>query len=50
MKQAAVMSGNERHTTYGLLDRDIMTVSPDQIRGTVVLATYLGGRPVYEKR
>jgi predicted amidohydrolase YtcJ len=33
-----------------VLDRDIMTVSPEQIRGTVVLATYIAGRAVFEKR
>ena len=35
---------------FVVLDRDIMSVPPEQIRGTVVLATYIGGRPVFEKR
>jgi predicted amidohydrolase YtcJ len=35
---------------FVVLDRDIMTVSPEQIRGTVVLATYIAGRAVFEKR
>ena len=35
---------------FVVLDRDIMTVAPEQIRGTVVLATYIGGRAVFEKR
>jgi predicted amidohydrolase YtcJ len=35
---------------FVILDRDIMTVAPEQIRGTVVLATYIGGRAVFENR
>jgi predicted amidohydrolase YtcJ len=35
---------------FVVLDRDIMSVAPDQIRGTVVLATYLAGRPVFERK
>jgi predicted amidohydrolase YtcJ len=35
---------------FVVLDRDIMTVAPDQIRGTVVLSTWIAGRPVFENR
>ena len=35
---------------FVLLDRDIMTVAPEQIRSTVVLATYIGGRAVFERK
>jgi len=35
---------------FVVLDRDIMTVSPDQVRGTVVLSTWIAGRPVFERR
>ena len=34
---------------FVILDRDIMRVSPDAILGAQVLATYIGGRAVYEK-
>jgi predicted amidohydrolase YtcJ len=33
---------------FVILDRDIMTVPTSDILGTVVLATYIGGRAVYE--
>jgi predicted amidohydrolase YtcJ len=35
---------------FVLLDRDIMTVAPEALVGTQVIATYLGGRPVYERK
>jgi predicted amidohydrolase YtcJ len=33
-----------------ILDRDIMNVAPEQILGTRVMATYLGGKAVYEAK
>jgi predicted amidohydrolase YtcJ len=35
---------------FVVLDRDIMTVAEQDILGTAVLATYLGGRAVYERK
>jgi hypothetical protein len=37
-----------KYADFVVLDRDIMTVGADDILGTRVLATYLGGRAVYE--
>ena len=34
---------------FVVLDRDIMTVADRDILGTAVLATYIGGKPVYER-
>ena len=34
---------------FVVLDRDIMVVPESQILGTSVLATYIGGRAVYER-
>jgi predicted amidohydrolase YtcJ len=34
---------------FVVLDQDIMTVAPERILATRVIATYLGGRPVYER-
>ncbi len=34
---------------FVVLDQDIMTVAPERILNTRVLATYLGGRAVYER-
>ncbi len=34
---------------FVVLDQDIMTVAPEQILSTRVIATYLGGRAVYER-
>jgi predicted amidohydrolase YtcJ len=34
---------------FVVLDRDIMVVPDAQILGTAVLATYIGGRAVYER-
>lgn len=39
-----------KYADFVVLDRDIMTAAPDQIRSTQVLATYIAGRPVFEKR
>lgn len=38
-----------KHADFVILDRDIMTVAPGAILGTQVLATYVGGRAVFEK-
>lgn len=38
-----------KYADFVMLDRDIMTVSPGAILGTRVIATYIAGRPVYEK-
>jgi predicted amidohydrolase YtcJ len=38
-----------KYADFVILDRDIMTVAPDAILGTQVVATYIGGRAVYEK-
>jgi predicted amidohydrolase YtcJ len=35
---------------FVILDRDIMTVPERDILGTNVVATYIGGRAVYERR
>ncbi|MEO8333470.1 MAG: amidohydrolase [bacterium] len=34
---------------FTVLDRDIMTVADRDILGTSVIATYIGGKPVYER-
>ena len=34
---------------FVILDRDIMTVADRDILGTAVVATYIGGKPVYER-
>jgi predicted amidohydrolase YtcJ len=38
-----------KYADFVILDRDIMTVPEDRILQTRVLATYLNGRPVYER-
>jgi len=38
-----------KYADFVILDRDIMTVPAAQILGTRVLATYIGGRAVYER-
>ncbi len=38
------------YADFVVLDRDIMTVPDREILGTAVVATYIGGRAVYEKR
>jgi predicted amidohydrolase YtcJ len=35
---------------FVILDRDIMTVAPELLAGTQVVATYLSGRAVYERK
>ncbi len=39
-----------KYADFVILDRDIMTVPPEDILGTSVVATYIGGRAVYERR
>ena len=39
-----------KYADFVILDRDIMTVAPEEILGTRVIATYLGGRAVYERK
>ena len=34
---------------FVILDRDIMTAPDSEILGTHVIATYIGGKPVYER-
>jgi predicted amidohydrolase YtcJ len=39
-----------KYADFVILDRDIMTVPASDILGTRVSATYIAGRPVYERR
>ena len=39
-----------KYADFVVLDQDIMTVAPEKILATRVLATFLGGKPVYEAR
>ena len=39
-----------KYADFVILDRDIMRVSANEILGTQVVATYLGGRSVYERK
>lgn len=39
-----------KYADFVLLDRDIMRVAPEDILGTRVLATYVGGRAIYERK
>ena len=39
-----------KYADFVILDRDIMTVPADQILGTRVVSTWLGGKTVYERR
>ena len=39
-----------KYADFVILDRDILTVPEDRILGARVLATYLGGRAVYEAK
>ena len=39
-----------KYADFVILDRDIMTVAPNDVLGTAVVATYVAGRPVYERR
>jgi len=38
-----------KYADFVILDRDIMTVPDADILGTLVTATYIGGRAVYER-
>jgi predicted amidohydrolase YtcJ len=38
-----------KYADFIVLDRDIMTVPPRDIPGTVVLQTWVGGKKVYER-
>ena len=38
-----------KYADFVVLDRDVMTVGDRDILGTQVLATYISGRPVYER-
>ena len=38
-----------KYADFVILDRDIMTVAPTDILGTRVVATYIAGKPVYQK-
>ena len=35
---------------FVVLDQDIMRVAPEQVLSTQVLATYVGGKAVYERK
>ncbi len=39
-----------KYADFVVLDRDIMTVAEESILGTEVIATYVGGRAVYERK
>ncbi|HEY0778591.1 MAG TPA: amidohydrolase [Gemmatirosa sp.] len=39
-----------KYADFVVLDRDVMRAAPDEILGARVLATYVGGRAVYEAR
>ena len=39
-----------KYADFVVLDRDIMSVAEESILGTEVVATYLGGRAVYERK
>ena len=39
-----------KRADFVILDQDLMTVAPEKILATTVVATYLGGRAVYEKK
>jgi predicted amidohydrolase YtcJ len=38
-----------KYADFVILDRDIMTVADRDLLGTQVVATYIGGKPVYER-
>ena len=38
-----------KYADFVILDRDIMTVPESEILGTNVVATYIGGRVVFER-
>jgi predicted amidohydrolase YtcJ len=39
-----------KYADFVILDRDIMTVAPDEILGTSVVSTWVAGKPVYTRR
>ncbi|NUQ21284.1 MAG: amidohydrolase [Gemmatimonadaceae bacterium] len=39
-----------KYADFVILDRDIMTIAPNDVLGTGVVATYLAGKAVYERR
>jgi hypothetical protein len=39
-----------KYADFTILNRDIMTVAPERILGAQVVATYVGGVPVYEEK
>ena len=39
-----------KYADFVVLDRDIMTVAPEEILATHVVSTWVGGKPVYEAR
>ncbi|MEO8879841.1 MAG: amidohydrolase family protein [Gemmatimonadaceae bacterium] len=39
-----------KYADFTVLNRDIMTVAPEQILGAQVVATYVGGKPVYQAK
>jgi predicted amidohydrolase YtcJ len=38
-----------KYADFVILDRDIMTVAPEDVLGTSVVATYVGGKAVYQR-
>ena len=38
-----------KYADFVILDRDIMAVVPDEVLGTNVVATYVGGKAVYQR-
>jgi predicted amidohydrolase YtcJ len=38
-----------KYADFVILDRDIMTVGADEVLGTGVVATYVGGKAVYQR-
>ena len=38
-----------KYADFVILDRDIMTVAPEEVLGTNVVATYVGGKAVYQR-
>lgn len=39
-----------KYADFVILDRDIMTVAAEDVLGTGVVATYVGGKAVYERK
>ena len=38
------------YADFVILDRDIMTVAPNEVLGTSVVSTWVGGKAVYTRR